>query len=336
MEQDLSPDVLMRRLKTGSVSPIYLFYGPDEFQLEFAIARIKEMLIPETMRELNSRSFYCDDDPGKVVFDALDSARSFPFLADRRLILLRRLEKLSAENLELLASYAKNPAESTCLICISARADFRIGFYKTMRSLGAVVSFRELRERELIPWIKERAGELGLRMGEEACEYLCQLVGVRLIDLHSELEKLSLRYGSSAIGVEEIKELALNSRIFSVFELMDAFSMRDRKKAIPVLERYIEEESGSRAWDLKLLGMFNRQVNLLLKSRALMRKGMTAQELASRMGLRPFQAQKLLQQSAKWQIPELIRALKLLYDADGLLKTGGDPPLVMKYILAAL
>jgi DNA polymerase-3 subunit delta len=205
-----------------------------------------------------------------------------------------------------------------------------------MRSLGAAVFFRELRERELIPWIRDRAGELGIRMGEEACEYLYQLVGVRLIDLHSELEKLSLRYGSSSVGVEEIKELALHSRTFSVFELMDAFSVRDRKKAIPVLERYIEEEGGNRAWDLKLLGMFNRQVNLLLRSKEFMRKGLSGQVLASSLGLRPFQAQKLLQQSAKWQVSDLTRALEVLYDADGLLKTGGDPPLVMKYILAAL
>ncbi len=336
MEQDLSPDALLRSLKGGSVSPVYLFYGPDEFYLEFVITKIKEKLIPETLRELNSRSFYCDDDPGRVVYDAIDNARSVPFLADRRLVLLRRLEKVSSENLELLASYAKAPVESSCLICISARSDFRIGFYKTMRSLGGAVYFRELRERELIPWIRDRADELGIKMGDEVCEYLYQLVGGRLIDLNSELEKLSLRYGSSIVGVKEIKEIALHSRIFSVFELMDAFSMRDHKKAIPVLERYIEEEGGNRAWDLKLLGMFNRQVNLLLRTGELMRRGLAGQELAARIGLRPFQAQKLVQQAAKWQLSDLKRALEVLYDVDGLLKKGGDPPLVMKYILAAL
>ncbi|RJR26253.1 MAG: DNA polymerase III subunit delta [Desulfobacteraceae bacterium] len=336
MDQDLSPETVLKSLQQGSLAPVYLFYGPDEFYRELVISRIREKLLPETVREFNSHLFYCDDNPDKEVGGIIDAARSVPFMAERRLVLVRRLEKLSADKLEVLASYARAPVKSTCLICLNAKPDFRMGFYKSIRAMGGSVHFRELKEREVVPWIRNRAKELGIIIGEDACEYLYQYVGNRLIDLYSELEKISLRHGSSAVGIEDIRNLALNSRIYNVFELMDAFSARDRGTALPILERYIEEEGGNRSWDLRLLGMLNRQVKLIFRVNELMRNGMSDQEIARLTGLRPFQIQKLSRQASKWTTGDLKRALVQLYAADGLLKSGSPSNLVMDYLLVTL
>lgn len=336
MERDLSPEALLALLEKGSMGPIYVFHGPDEFTMETVLARVKDRLVPDSARDFNCRTFYCDDEPDKVAFQIVENALCVPFLSDRRLLIVRRLERLSSGQLEILASYAKAPNAASCLICISAKPDFRIGFYKKVRSMDGCVLFPELKERQLLPWIRKRAGEMGIIIEEEACRFIIQYVGTRLSDIYSELEKLFLRHGPSRVGEDEIRELALQSRIFTVFELMDAFSERDCTKALSILERYVQEEGGTKGWDLRLMGMFTRQVTLLLRIKELLHSGLNASQAAGRLKLLPFQAQKLEAQAVRWSFQDLRNAVGLLYKADGMLKQSMPSPLVMDYVVVSL
>jgi DNA polymerase-3 subunit delta len=336
MERDLSPEALLALVEKGSMGPVYIFHGPDEFTMELVLAKVKEGLVPEAARDFNCRTFYCDDEPDRVVCHVMESARSVPFLSERRLLILRRLERLSSEQLDVLASYAKAPSDTSCLICISGRPDFRVGFYRTVRSMEGCVHFPELREKQLLSWIRKRAAEMGLTIEEEACRFFLQYVGNRLSDIYSELEKLFLRHGPSKVGEDEIRELALQNRIFTVFELMDAFSERDCAKALSILERYVEEEGGTKGWDLRLMGMFIRQITLLIRIKELLRSGLNVSQAAGRLKILPFLAPKLADQSERWSFEDLRCAVEQLYEADGMLKQSTPSPLVMDYVVLSL
>ena len=95
-----------------------------------------------------------------------------------------------------------------------------------------------------MPWIKRTAEDLGLNIETQACAYLQQIVGNSSMDLYSELEKLYVRYGSMNIGVDEVKELAIYSRIYTIFELMDEVSKKSAK-SLSLLNKFLEEEPAS-------------------------------------------------------------------------------------------
>ena len=97
------------------------------------------------------------------------------------------------------------------------------------------MNFTNLSEGQVVPWIKRTAGELGLRIDGEACAYLRQIVGNSLRELFAELEKLRLRYGEETVGVEQVKELALHSRVYTIFELMKSVSERKCAKSLSIL-----------------------------------------------------------------------------------------------------
>ncbi|MBW2352152.1 MAG: DNA polymerase III subunit delta [Deltaproteobacteria bacterium] len=326
MPADLSPAQLVNLIRRGRLGMVYLFYGPDDFQIERVLGLIRETLIPESAMDFNLQTFYGDKSTNPA--DIIDSARSFPFMASNRLIIVRRTEEISASALEAFLPYLDNPVESTCLIFITSRTDFKTRFYKRIRSMGGAVNFRQPYDNQVVPWIKRMAKELGLTISEEACVYLQGIVGSRLREINSELEKLSLRHGTGKIGVEEVKGLAIYSRVYTIFELMDQISLRQPSESISVLSRYMEEEGKDAVFGL--MGMLNRQIRLIMRAKSIAGEG---GQVAGKLGVPPFLAKKIVQQSQHWSLESLENALDLLYRADGRLKSGARPRLVLENLV---
>jgi len=329
MAADLSPDQILDLLKRRQLGKVYLFYGPGEFQIEKILGDVSKALIPEPARDFNFQTFYGSDTT--IPADITDAACSLPFLSPKRLIIVRRTENIPGSALESLTPYIENPVESTCLIFISSRTDFRKDFYKKIKAAGGAVHFKQLYDRQVIPWIKRFAGELGLNITEEGCVYLQAIVGNRLRDLYTEMEKLYLRHGNKPVGASEIRKLAINTRIYTIFELMDEVSLRRRAKSLAILNRYLEEEGRDAVFGI--IGMLNRQIRLIIQAKSVMDKGGRPADVAKRLQIQPFLANKVLQQAHNWRIDDLERALDLLYQADRRLKSGSQPRLMLEHLL---
>ena len=332
MQGDLPPEHVLSQLKKGELSPFYLFYGPSEFRLEQVLNRIRESYLPEEAREFNLTLFYGDKNAGPA--DIIDEARSLPFMSQNRLIIVRRTEEFSADALEGFIPYLDEPIETTCLIFISSKTDFRKKFFNKIRQMSSSVNFRELYDNQVVPWIRETAKNMGLNIETQACACLQQIVGNRLRDLHSELEKLSLRYGNQIVGMEEVKNLAIHSRIYSIFELMDEISFRRRSEALSVLNRFLEEEGKDGIF--RAMGMLNRQIRLLWQAKAFIEEGGKPSDVARKLGLRGFQVKNLVSQSKRWSTDDLEQAFYILHKADGLLKSGVHERLVLENVVLAL
>ncbi|MCD6561376.1 MAG: DNA polymerase III subunit delta [Deltaproteobacteria bacterium] len=336
-KEPLAPEYVLGQLKKGRLFPFYLFYGPDRFSLEKSIKDLREDFIPEGARDFNLQVFY-GGKPGlpetSHPADIIDAARSLPFMCQNRLIIVRMTQDYPAASLESLIPYLENPVDSTCLIFVSSNPDFRIKFYRKIKESGRAVNFKKLYDNQIIPWIRKMARDMGFHIEEEACDYLKQIVGDSLMELFSEIEKLYIRYGQKTIGIKEVKELAINSRTFTIFELLDKISLKRSSDAIGVLNRFLEEEgdkvSGS------LMGMLNRQIRLLWSTLSILNEGGRQIDLNKKLKLQPFQTQKLIKQSKKWRPDELERALNLLYKTDGLIKSGANKLLVLENLILSI
>jgi len=332
MSGDLRPEDVLKSLEKGQLAPFYLFYGPGEFRSEKVLDKIRDLFIPESARDFNLEILYGGEvDPA----DIISRAQTLPFLAQNRLIIVRRTENFKADELKSFLSYLEDPAESTCLIFISSKTDFKRKFYRKIRSSGRAIHFGDLKENQLVPWIRQMAKELDLKIEDQASAYLQQIVGNRLRDLYAELEKLRLRYGEMEVGVDQVKELAIHSRIYSIFELMNTVSVKDCAESLGVLNRFLEEED-KRDAPLRVIGMLNRQLRLLWQAKSIVVKGGRIKDVAENLGLPHFSASNFVKQSKHWSVEELERGLGLLYQADGLLKSGSRPKIVMENLIMAL
>jgi DNA polymerase-3 subunit delta len=333
MKGDLAPEYVLGQLEKGRLFPFYLFYGENRFLLEKVLNRIRETFIPEDVRDFNLHILYGDEvrnDPAGII----DAARSLPFMSQNRLIIVRRTENIPTSILERFISYLDKPVETTCLIFVALQPDFRKKFYKRIGEQRRAVNFKDLYDNQVIPWIKKIANEVGLDIEREACVYLQQIVGNRLTDLHSELEKLYVRYGDKAIGLEEVKEIATYSRNYTVFELMDRISLKQGRDSITILNRFLEEEGKDGV--LRILGMLVRQMKLLRQSKIVIRGGGRAEDVARKLRVHPFLATTIAQQSRLWSADDLEHAFHSLYRADALIKSGSEGGLVLENVLISI
>ena len=337
MSGELTPEQVLAQLEKGRLSPIYLFYGEGRFILEKVLHKIRETYIPEGARDFNIQLFYGDDkrtDPSKVVSSVIDASRSIPFISSNRLIIVRRVEGFPSSALESFLPYLDEPVQSTCLIFISSKPDFRKKFYRKIKDLGLGVNFKKLYDNQVEPWIRRTSESFGLEMNDEACAFLHQIVGNNMRDLYSELEKLYLRHGKTRIGLEEVKELVLHSRIYNIFEIMDEISSRRVSQSLSASKRFMEEEGKDGA--LRAVGMLNRQMRLLWQTKSVMEGGGPSSDVARRLGLKSFQARRLVQQSKNWSKEDLEGAFELLHRADSFLKSGSQEKLIFDNLMISL
>jgi len=299
--------------------------------MEKVLDQVKASLAPEGTRELNLEILYGGEiEPDKV----LEHARSLPFLAERRLIIVRRTEAFPAEALSRFLPYFQDPSPSTCLIFVTSRTDFNKPFFKTLRSLGWAVKFEELKDQQVSPWIVKTASEMGFKIDPQAAAYLRDIVGNKTRELYGELEKLSLRFDGE-VGTGQVKESVKNSRIYTIFELMNQIASRNKGASLLVLNRFLEEEDKREA-PLRVIGMLNRQIRLLWRTKPLAEKGADPKDLMKKLGTHYYGALELLKQAKLWEAHELEGALDLLYQADGRIKSGSRPKPVLENLILSL
>jgi DNA polymerase-3 subunit delta len=332
MARDLQPDDVLDSLNKGQLAPFYLFYGADEFRLERLLDKIRDNYIPESVRDFNLEICYGGEtDP----VDIINRAQTLPFMSQNRLLIVRRVEEFATEQLEKFLPYLETPSESTCLLFISSKTDFKKRFYKKIRSSGYAVSFTELKDNQIASWIRRTSKELGLKIDGQASAYLQQIVGNNLRELYTEINKLQLRYGDKEVGVDQVKELAIHSRIYSIFELMNAISLRDCGGSLEVLNSFLEEEDKT-GGPLRFLGMLNRQLRLLWQIKSIVDTGGKAKDAAGKLGLAPFSVNNFVKQAKHWSSDELARGLSSLHQADRLLKSGCRPKPVLENLVIML
>ena len=126
MPADLWPEDILKSLEKGDLAPFYLFYGPGEFRLERVLEKIRRDFIPESARDFNLEICYGGEmDP----YEIINRAQTSPFMAKNRLLIIRRTEAYTTNQLDIFLPYLENPVLSTCLIFIASKTDFKKKFY---------------------------------------------------------------------------------------------------------------------------------------------------------------------------------------------------------------
>jgi DNA polymerase-3 subunit delta len=314
--------------------PFYLFYGECDFLMEQAVERLCGSLLGQGTESFNLHTFYGGKqgvpettDTGRII----ETAQSLPFMSERRVIVVRRTEAYPTPALATLIPYLQDPCPTTCLIFVCAKADFRNKFYTFIRDAGKAVQFKNPSEKDMVPWLVRTAKSLGLRITHRGCAYLYEIVGSQLRDLYNELEKLRVRYGVDQVDVEQVRALGVSSRSYTIFDLVEQISKKQAAESLKVLNRFLEEEG--REGPMRIFGMLGRELRLLWQVKSIMETGGRSPDVVQRLGIRGFVAQKLCERSKRWDDGGLRSALQLLYEADGLVKTGSDPTLVLENLV---
>jgi DNA polymerase III delta subunit len=194
---------------------------------------------------------------------------------------------------------------------------------------GDTREFKAPKEGQLAAWIEQRARERSIRLGRGAAQVLAERVGgfVREGDIDrrrqgllavGELEKLALYRPNAEIEPDDVRELVSEAVPGSTWALLDAIANRRIRQATELLERLL----GSTPEPV-LVVVIHRRFRELIEVADRLESGEAPASLVRSMKLKPFRAEKLVEQARHWTLPELMAALDGLFALDVAVK-GAD------------
>ncbi len=315
-------------LKQQAPGPLYLIVGEEDLLRDSALAALKAAVLGES-GEFNYDLFYGDEAGGA---DIRNCASEMPVFAERRLVIVKTAEKLSARESEALLDYLKDPVETTTLAFVSPKLDGRLKFTQALSRTAVTIDCSPLREAQLIPWVTCDAGRLGIRLEDQANQLLRELSGGSLYGVRRELEKLaSYVPPDRMVKASDVHVLRGMEPGASVFDLTLAIAEGNRGRVLSILARNLEAGEAP----LRILGSLAWQYRRLWKVKELMAGGGREGEAARTLRMDPMKIRSFL---GRFSDSHLQTALRLFLDADGQLKGGssGHPRMVLERLLLRL
>lgn len=203
----------------SDASQLYVFTGENTA----ALRREREGWTQAFMAKHGEENLMVLDGDSLTFRSFLDEVSVAPFLASKRLTVVRGLPSWEAEEIASLPSLIH--PDSLALLW-EAKPDKRLSSVKAWLKLATVKEFPHLSDGALLAWTQTEAARLGARLSAAACRELIALVGEDEETLSREVERLSLRASATGteLTVEDVRDLVSPSSEQEVWHLTNLLS----------------------------------------------------------------------------------------------------------------
>lgn len=257
-----------------------------------------------------------------------ESLESLPFLAARKLVVLRQpgADKQFAENAERLLAALP---ETTDVILVEPKLDKRLSYYKYLKKSTEFKEFNELDGSQLAGWLADEAKHRGGKLARADAAFLVSRVGANQQMLDNELAKLLLY--DPQVTRESILLLTEQAPMSTIFDLLDAALNGRTARA---LELY-EEQRAAKVEPIQIIALLAWQLHILalIKTAA----GRDAGSIASEAKLNPYVVRKSMSIAGRLTLAEVKILIRSVRDLDIRLKSVSiDPDEAMRGLIVTL
>ena len=315
-------------IKSGQFKNAYLICGEEEYlKLNYKNQLVKAIVGEDTM----NLGIY--EGKNFDVNEVIDTAETFPFFAERRLIVMDGTGLFKSGG-EELAEYMSKIPDSTIFLFVEQDVDKRSKMYKAVKKNGYICEINRQTEKDLAMWAARIFAHDGKKITNANMSYLIANVGTDMEVLSKEIEKLiSYDMEKEVISKEDIDAVCVKQLNVRIFDMVDAISVKNQKKTLDCYYELIAEKEPP----MRILFMVARQFNLILQAKDLSARGMSKDQVASAMGVQGFIASKSINQSRNFSVSELKAALEESVKTEEMIKKGamdeniGVEMLLVKY-----
>ena len=347
----MSPDQFLARIPKAPPAPVYLFLGPELYQLGACRrALVEKVLAPEDRENGLSRH----DLEETTLAAVLDDARSLSLFAPNRVVwvsgaeaALPRGRAASTEEsaaAQELADYLKHPTPGCVLVFEASRYDFegedRAKIERVQKFYAALPEVVELRPYTLESarrLAQDLAAESGVQIGLSEIGLLVETLAADAGRIASEIEKLRLYTGGTRkVTADDILLLVPNAQASTIFALVGALGRGDRKRSLDSLDTLLREGE----YLPLALTFLATQLRLALAARESgLRSAQQIQTHFTRQGIRIWRdrAEQVQQTVSAFPGGKLARAIEKVFWADKALRdTRPDDRVVMEELVLSL
>ncbi len=319
----------------------YIFHGDDDLRIEEEVTGMVAKMNEQPNGDLNTARF---EAASSTIPEILSAALAYPFLADKRLVLVRDLlswitRKGAGETgkhaVEALLEALPTLPEWTRLVFVErAKLADNHKILKLAQNDPGGFEKSFFVPKDSTSWIIKRAQELyGARIEPAAATALASVTVGDLRRADNELFKLVSYAGERTITEADVRLLTPYVAEASMFEMVDALAEGRGKAAVSLVQHLLEQDEDV----FGLYGMITRQFRLLLLAKEHLSGGGAPREIASAIGVHPYVAEKLAKQTRSFTLEQLETVYRALQDYDFRMKTGQiEPRLALDLLIAGL
>lgn len=260
--------------------PIYVIAGKESDLVGIRCTELVDRLLTD---EEKTTCLLSTDSEGADIAQVLDELRTLPFLADKRVVLIRNADKFVTANRGALENYFDNPCLSGILILTVSSWVGSTKLAKKLRKEGLISVSSPTRGQlpsRLVQYAKDAHGK---NLSAEAAGLLIELAGDSLGRLYGEVDKLALFANDDKnITVKHIESLIGNNRLFNAFNVIDSILAGDAVDAVERLRNMFETD---RSTEYTVVGAFAFHFRKLFGAKALLEKGVSSFEVTRKMNV---------------------------------------------------
>lgn len=257
-----------------------------------------------------------------------EAAQSLPFLASRKLVVLRN-PGANKEFGERFEQFAHDTAETNDIVVVERKLDKRLAYYKQLKKLTDFREFAVLDSNGLARYLVDYAKGQGSSLGVSDARFLIDRVGLNQLMLRHEVDKL-LAYDPN-IKRANIELLTERTAQSSIFELLDAAFTGNIKRAT----KLYDEQRELRAEPQQIIAMLAWQLHILAIVKTAGSR--SADTIAKEARLSPFTVRKSQGLAGHITLPRLKELISNLRTFDVRLKTESlNADEVVRYYLLKL
>lgn len=244
----LTENELKSQIKSCKLNNLYLLYGEEKYLISYYTNKLIDVALDGTINDFNFKKFKASD----MSVDSLEeSIEVLPFLSSKKCVVVSDLEieKFNVTEIKKLKEIVSKIPETTVLIISQSNIEANTyksskwnGFIKLIEKHGNTVNLKKLSrlslEKQIINWAKK----LNLNISQNSVEKLIEYCGDDLLNLRSELEKLSAFADNGEITEDDIELLVSKKAEANVFDLTKAVSQNNYDRALKILHVLLEKK----------------------------------------------------------------------------------------------
>ncbi|MFA5133319.1 MAG: hypothetical protein WC459_00715 [Patescibacteria group bacterium] len=346
---------------------IIFLYGSDILRAREKLDELKRRFLEKN----NGNSFLISlisGDPAEFnLAEFRNKVLSAGFFAEKKMVIFNYELRITNYELEIIEIIKKISKETVLVIWNKDENEkfLKSDLGKYLLKQKYVFEFNPLSGNALVLWIRERAKNYGCEIDNEAIAEICDILGSDLWKIDLELSKLCayarslchsrplcrieasesenpiIKVPDQLGGIKKEKQASITKKNVAemltkevednIFKFIDALAAKNKRLALLALE----DEFRAGAPELQILGAVSGQVRTLIQTKSLLERGAWRKEdLAKKIGVHPYVAQKSLAQVKNFQLNELKNIYRQLLAVDISIKnsTGSAKALFFKMV----
>ena len=237
------PEIL-GQIEQKTFSPVYYLHGEETYFIDKLTAALEAQVLDPAAEAFNKNVFYGADTQAPAILNAV---RSFPMMAERRLVILKEAQRLNKNEWKKLIPYLEKPMPTT--VFVMAFKGPRVGLpkegEKAVKKSGVNYYAKKMYDREVQQWVAGYLKDSGMDHDPNIAAILVSNLGNQIPLIENELQKMFIYLKATRqlkLTQNFVYEMINVDKEFNVFELISAMSKRDIQRVHMIMDRLTQNQ----------------------------------------------------------------------------------------------